>query len=46
VVLVRYTFPGKGLLDALVDLPFALPTAVAGIAFDRRYSENAWVAAS
>jgi sulfate/thiosulfate transport system permease protein len=42
-VLVRYTFPGKGLLDALVDLPFALPTAVAGIALTAVYSENAWV---
>ncbi len=35
-VLVRYTFPGKRVVDALVDLPFALPTAVAGIALDRR----------
>jgi sulfate transport system permease protein len=42
-VLVRYTFPGKGLLDALVDLPFALPTAVAGIALTAVYSENGWV---
>ena len=42
-VLSRYTFPGKGLLDALVDLPFALPTAVAGIALTAVYSENAWV---
>ena len=42
-VLVRYTFPGKSLLDALVDLPFALPTAVAGIALTAVYSENAWV---
>jgi sulfate/thiosulfate transport system permease protein len=44
-VLVRYSFPGKGLLDALVDLPFALPTAVAGIALTAIYSENAWVGA-
>jgi sulfate transport system permease protein len=42
-VLARYTFPGKSLLDALVDLPFALPTAVAGIALTAVYSENAWV---
>ena len=42
-VLVRYTFPGKSLLDALVDLPFALPTAVAGIALTAVYSENGWV---
>jgi sulfate/thiosulfate transport system permease protein len=37
-VLVRYRFPGKGILDALVDLPFALPTAVAGICFATLYS--------
>src|SRR3982751_1970927 len=42
-VLSRYTFPGKSLLDALVDLPFALPTAVAGIGLTAVYSENAWV---
>jgi len=42
-VLTRYTFPGKSLLDALVDLPFALPTAVAGIALTAVYSEKAWV---
>src|SRR5690348_12544403 len=36
-VLVRYRFPGKGLLDALIDLPFALPTAVAGIALSTLY---------
>jgi sulfate transport system permease protein len=42
-VLARYTFPGKSLLDALVDLPFALPTAVAGIALTAVYSENALV---
>jgi sulfate transport system permease protein len=40
-VLARYSFPGKSLLDALVDLPFALPTAVAGIALTAVYSENA-----
>lgn len=39
-VLVRYRFPGKGLVDALVDLPFALPTAVAGIALATVYAEN------
>lgn len=39
-VLVRYRFPGKGLVDALVDLPFALPTAVAGIALATIYAEN------
>ncbi len=42
-VLVRYTFPGKRVLDALVDLPFALPTAVAGITLAAIYSENGWV---
>ncbi len=39
-VLVRYQFPGKRLVDALVDLPFALPTAVAGIALTAVYAEN------
>ena len=39
-VLVRYTFPGKRLVDALVDLPFALPTAVAGIALTAIWAEN------
>jgi sulfate transport system permease protein len=39
-VLVRYTFPGKKIIDSLVDLPFALPTAVAGIALTAIYSEN------
>ena len=39
-VLVRYEFPGKCLLDALVDLPFALPTAVAGITLATLYAEN------
>lgn len=42
-VLVRYTFPGKKLIDALVDLPFALPTAVAGIALTAVYSGNGWI---
>jgi sulfate transport system permease protein len=42
-VLVRYQFFGKRLLDALVDLPFALPTAVAGITLARLYSENGWL---
>jgi sulfate transport system permease protein len=42
-VLVRYRFPGRALADALVDLPFALPTAVAGIALTSLYTENGWV---
>jgi len=42
-VLVRYRFPGRRLLDALVDLPFALPTAVAGIALTAIYSGSGWV---
>ena len=42
-VLVRYRFPGKDLLDALVDLPFALPTAVAGICFATLYSPIGWL---
>ena len=42
-VLVRYTFPGKRLLDALIDLPFALPTAVAGITLTTLYSEKGWI---
>jgi sulfate transport system permease protein len=42
-VLVRYTFPGKRIVDALVDLPFALPTAVAGIALTSLYATNGWV---
>jgi len=41
--LVRYAFPGKRLLDALVDLPFALPTAVAGIALAALYAPNGWI---
>ena len=42
-VLVRYQFWGKRLVDALVDLPFALPTAVAGIALTAVYSQNGWI---
>jgi sulfate transport system permease protein len=42
-VLVRYRFPGRRLVDALVDLPFALPTAVAGIALTALYAENGWI---
>ena len=42
-VLVRYRFPGKRIVDALVDLPFALPTAVAGIALAAVYSTNGWI---
>jgi sulfate/thiosulfate transport system permease protein len=41
-VLVRYRFPGKALVDALVDLPFALPTAVAGLTLTTLYSHNGW----
>jgi sulfate transport system permease protein len=42
-VLVRYRFPGRSIVDALVDLPFALPTAVAGIALTAIYSSNGWI---
>jgi sulfate/thiosulfate transport system permease protein len=42
-VLVRYDFPGRRIVDALVDLPFALPTAVAGIALTAVYSNNGWL---
>jgi sulfate transport system permease protein len=42
-VLVRYRFPGKRLLDAVIDLPFALPTAVAGIALSTLYAPNGWI---
>ncbi len=42
-VLVRYRFPGKALLDAVIDLPFALPTAVAGIALSTLYAPNGWL---
>jgi len=41
--LVRYEFPGKKLVDALIDLPFALPTAVAGIALTALYAPNGWI---
>lgn len=41
--LVRYSFPGKRIVDALVDLPFALPTAVAGIALTSLYAKNGWI---
>jgi sulfate/thiosulfate transport system permease protein len=42
-VLVRYRFPGRAFLDAAVDLPFALPTAVAGIALTALYAPNGWI---
>ena len=42
-VLVRYRFPGRGIVDAIVDLPFALPTAVAGIALTAIYAPNGWI---
>lgn len=42
-VLVRYRFPGKKIVDALVDLPFALPTAVTGIALTALYAGNGWI---
>ena len=42
-VLARYPFPGRSLVDALVDLPFALPTAVSGIALTAVYSRNGWI---
>ncbi len=42
-VLVRYRFPGRGVLDAIIDLPFALPTAVAGIALSSLYAPNGWI---
>jgi len=41
--LVRQRFPGRGLVDAIIDLPFALPTAVAGIALTALYSPNGWI---
>jgi sulfate transport system permease protein len=44
-VLVRYTFPFKRLVDAIIDLPFALPTAVAGIALTALYAPNGWLGA-
>ena len=42
-VLVRYSFPGKHMVDALVDLPFAMPTAVSGIALTALYAPNGWI---
>jgi sulfate/thiosulfate transport system permease protein len=42
-VLVRYAFPARRILDSLVDLPFALPTAVAGIALTTIYAQNGWL---
>lgn len=42
-VLVRYEFPGKRIFDALIDLPFALPTAVAGVALTALYAQNGWI---
>jgi sulfate transport system permease protein len=42
-VLVRYDFPGRRIVDAFVDIPFALPTAVAGIALTSLYAENGWI---
>ena len=42
-VLVRYTFPGKRVVDAIVDLPFALPTAVSGIALTALFDEHGWI---
>ena len=42
-VLVRYPFPGRNLVDAMVDLPFAMPTAVSGIALTMIYSQNGWI---
>ena len=44
-VLVRYAFPGKRILDALVDMPFALPTAVAGITLTTLYADTGWIGA-
>jgi sulfate transport system permease protein len=42
-VLVRYRFPGRRIIDALIDLPFALPTAVAGIVLTALYAKNGWI---
>lgn len=42
-VLVRYDFPGKGLMDGIIELPFALPTAVAGISLTYLYSDQGWI---
>lgn len=42
-VLVRYSFPGRKIIDGLIDLPFALPTAVAGISLTTLYAQNGWI---
>lgn len=42
-IIVRYKFPGKKIIDALIDLPFALPTAIAGIALTALYAPNGWI---
>jgi sulfate/thiosulfate transport system permease protein len=42
-VLVRYEFPGRRIMDAMIDLPFALPTAVAGVSLTQLYAENGWL---
>lgn len=42
-VLVRFDFPGRKLVDALIDIPFALPTAVAGLAYSSLYAANGWL---
>jgi sulfate transport system permease protein len=42
-VLARYRFPGRSIVDALIDLPFALPTAVAGISLTMLYAQNGWI---
>jgi sulfate transport system permease protein len=42
-VMVRYKFPGRKIVDAMIDLPFALPTAVAGIALTALYAQNGWI---
>src|SRR5918997_5342632 len=42
-VLVRYSFPGRRIFDALIDFPFALPTAVAGLTFSQLYSPAGWM---
>jgi sulfate transport system permease protein len=44
-VLTRYTFPGRGAIDAVIDLPFALPTAVSGITLTTLYAEKGWIGA-
>ena len=44
-MLVRYEFPGRRIVDALIDLPFALPTAVAGITLTALYAPNGWLGA-